>query len=173
MGGEGGRAAPRLGVVVSSKRRVRAAHGRAREAKSKPTSYQYLCQGSYQKSACCRYFDPFTIGSPVKNKHHLILHSRHLASHLVYETEGVVRNIAGGWGYPQQINISMGLVGEAVILSFLVDSAQEKSHILWLGLRKWKNFYQVSLKECWIQPEWQSKVHFRGIEISRYTEFNT
>ncbi len=36
MGGEGrgGRAAPRLGVALSSKRRVRAAHGRAREAKT-------------------------------------------------------------------------------------------------------------------------------------------
>ncbi len=32
-------------------------------------NYQYLCHGSYRKSACCRYIDPFTIWSPVKNKH--------------------------------------------------------------------------------------------------------
>jgi hypothetical protein len=34
MGGEGGAQRPVWGMVVSSKRRVRAAHGRAREAKT-------------------------------------------------------------------------------------------------------------------------------------------
>ncbi len=46
-------------------------------------------RGSYRRSASCRYFDPFTIGSSVKNKHHL--HSRHLPSYLVYGSEGIVR----------------------------------------------------------------------------------
>jgi hypothetical protein len=36
-------------------------------------NYQYLCHGSHRKSACYRYFDPFTIGSPVKNKHLALL----------------------------------------------------------------------------------------------------
>ena len=38
--------------------------------------YLDLFHGSYRKAACCMYFDPFTIGSPIKNKHHL--HSGHL-----------------------------------------------------------------------------------------------
>ncbi len=52
-------------------------------------------RGSYRRSACCRYFDPFTIGSSVKDKHHL--HLRHLASYLVYGSEGVVRAKRGDW----------------------------------------------------------------------------
>jgi hypothetical protein len=42
----------------------------------------------------CRYFDPFTIGSPGKyNKQHL--HSRHLASYLIYGFAGLVRKQQG------------------------------------------------------------------------------
>ncbi len=37
-------------------------------------NYQYLFRGSYRKSVCCRYFNPFTIGS-----------------YLVYGTERLVR----------------------------------------------------------------------------------
>jgi hypothetical protein len=48
---------------------------------------QYLFRESYRKSGCCRYFDPFTIRSPVKNKHRL--HSRHPDSYLFNGTEGV------------------------------------------------------------------------------------
>ncbi len=52
-------------------------------------NYQYLFCGSYQKSAFSRYFNPFTIGFPVKNKQQS--HSKHLAFYLVYGTEGIIR----------------------------------------------------------------------------------
>jgi hypothetical protein len=56
--------------------------------------YQYLYHGFHRKPACCRYFIPFTNGSPVKNKHHL--HSRHLAFYLVYGTETVNKYMSSG-----------------------------------------------------------------------------
>ncbi len=41
----------------------------------------------------CRYFDPFTIQSPDKNKQNF--HYRHIASYLVYGSEGIVRALQG------------------------------------------------------------------------------
>ncbi len=48
----------------------------------------YLYRGSYRKSARCRCFKPFTIGSPVKDKQHF--HARYLVSYLVYGSEVIV-----------------------------------------------------------------------------------
>jgi hypothetical protein len=52
-------------------------------------SYQYLFRVSYQNILLVTRISIPLLGSQVKNIHHL--HSRHLASYLVYRSEGVVR----------------------------------------------------------------------------------
>jgi hypothetical protein len=77
-------------------------------------NYQYLCLNSYRKSACCTYFDLFTIETPVRIKHHL--HSRHLASYLVYGIVGIVcMSIVWRYVYPKPIYSSVGLLGGTAV----------------------------------------------------------